>query len=365
MPTAPTFTTSQLSSFTTTDGVKTLSSMGLAAGSLITVVTISSDPATVVAAGFNPLLTFSLVDEFAPAAGYPNVQVWQAPVLSSTSYAVEFVGTGAGFKWGFGAVAWSAHSGVGVFGKDRQGSGSGQVTVATEWSNSAILYVQGDENAIAVTSRAWRTVSASITELFAFRQSGDYSGYGGYYSDAGAAGSKTPGLTAPVGQSWAAIAVEVKGVPALITGAAALAAAAVVAVVGALVQTGAVALAADSAMATAGTHIVRPWDRGWTGEVLFQTPEIRFRWSQRIVDFIESTRETEQHPDPSNYFGTGMTLCDVTDQDAVTWPAIRWSYRLADPLISEALQLGQMACDDPLTVEGGQGEYQIIDRDGY
>ena len=36
-------------------------------------------------------------------------------------------------------------------------------------------------------------------------------GYGGYHADAGTAGSKTVGLSAPSGQTYTTIALEVKG----------------------------------------------------------------------------------------------------------------------------------------------------------
>jgi hypothetical protein len=114
-------------------------------------------------------------------------------------------------------------------------------------------------------------------------------------------------------------------------------------------------------MTATATHIIRPWDLGWNGEVLFETVAVRDRWARRITDWVQAYYGSEDYDDPGGVYTAGVTSLELEDQAAIPRPALRWSFRVADELVLAAQQLGQEACDDPDTIEGGQGTHQIDD----
>jgi hypothetical protein len=93
-------------------------------------------------------------------------------------------------------------------------SGAPSLSITTTQDNSAIVVANGDWNATDGASRTWRTAGSSATENTYFRDSTRYTAYGAYHADAGTAGGKTVGLSAPGGQKYSIIAVEVKGTAA-------------------------------------------------------------------------------------------------------------------------------------------------------
>jgi hypothetical protein len=96
----------------------------------------------------------------------------------------------------------------------KTGSGAPSATLTTEANNSVVSWVNADWNANAPGSRAYRS---SATELGIHDQSAaadnQYVGYYAWQSTA-TAGSQTLGMTAPTGQAWSLVGVEVMGVPA-------------------------------------------------------------------------------------------------------------------------------------------------------
>lgn len=72
------------------------------------------------------------------------------------------------------------------------------------------LYIQADWNAGDGTSRTWRTINSIVgTERAYMRNSSAYTVYVGSWSNLGATGAKTFGLSAPSGQQISQIAVEI------------------------------------------------------------------------------------------------------------------------------------------------------------
>lgn len=91
----------------------------------------------------------------------------------------------------------------------KTGSGAPSATLTTEGANSIVSWVNADWNAVSPASRAYRS---SAAESGIHDQSAHGSlPYVGYYAYQAAvsAGSQTLGLTAPTGQAWALIGVEV------------------------------------------------------------------------------------------------------------------------------------------------------------
>lgn len=147
---------------------------------------------------------------------YTKVYIWTAVATSTTSITVTFL-RGGGDRWfGGNVLTFRGSSGVGAS-SQATGSGTASVGLTTTEDNSAIVVVSGDWNAADGTSRVWLTVnsitpsSGAGTEPTYFRDGSRYSTYAGRYTDAGSAGSKTIGVSAPGGQKFSIAAIEIKG----------------------------------------------------------------------------------------------------------------------------------------------------------
>jgi hypothetical protein len=150
--------------------------------------------------------------------------IWTATAASTTSITVSLTGTSGGgvdHYWGFVVHQYRDSDGVGASASQNNAvSGvAPSLALTTSQANSAISFVDGDWTASDGTTRTWRTIN-SITptsgnglETDYFRDSGGahYTIYAGYWSDAGAAGSKTTGLSAPSTQRPTIVAIEIKG----------------------------------------------------------------------------------------------------------------------------------------------------------
>lgn len=114
-------------------------------------------------------------------------------------------------QFSFIVSVWRNHGGVGVSGKANT-TGAPSLVLNTQ-ANSAIVMGNSDWNAVDGSSRTWRTVNGSpITESSYGGQAGvSYTAYTGYTLDAGAAGNKTVGLTAPTGQKYSIVGIEILG----------------------------------------------------------------------------------------------------------------------------------------------------------
>jgi len=128
--------------------------------------------------------------------------------------------TRAGVIEYFGAnvVRFSGSDGVGASNKANGSTGSPSVSLTTTQANSAIVVICGDWNAVSGTQTFTNNFSGTPSALTDF--TGDGANYGVaicYFPDAGAIGSKTVGMSAPTGQQWNIIAVEVKGTSAAAT----------------------------------------------------------------------------------------------------------------------------------------------------
>lgn len=152
-------------------------------------------------------------------ASYCSTYLWTATVSTAQTFSISIASAGSGLKFGFIAMLFGGSDGFGASGK-ANAAGASSLTFSTTGDNSAIGAVIGDWAAADGTSRTWRTVN-SVTptvgngmERAYFRNSADYSAYAGYWSDAGAAGSKQIGLSAPTGMAHSTIGVEVLGTAA-------------------------------------------------------------------------------------------------------------------------------------------------------
>ena len=125
--------------------------------------------------------------------------------------------TGTALSWGFTALRFANHGGVGATAVANSSTGTPSLNITTTENNSALVVAVVDNNAIDGASRTWLTVNGITPtagnglELVYFRNAVKYAAYVAYYSDAGVAGVKTVGLSAPAGTKWIVAAVEIKG----------------------------------------------------------------------------------------------------------------------------------------------------------
>lgn len=143
-----------------------------------------------------------------------GVALWTATVDADKSMTVTFTrATGnVNNHFGGGVQTWRGSAGVGAAEQGANESGAPSLAITTTQPNSAIAVINGDWAALDGASRTWRSVNGSAaTEATYYRDSAHYALYSGYHPDAGAAGSQTVGLSAPAGQDYVIVAVEVLG----------------------------------------------------------------------------------------------------------------------------------------------------------
>ncbi len=136
---------------------------------------------------------------------------WTYTASANESLTVTFIKSVDYF--GGNVIRFSGSSGVGASAISSSTSGSPSVAITTTQDNSAIVVIVADWNAVSGTQTFTSNGGAgSPTNLTGY--AGDGAHYGvaiAYYPDAGTAGSKTVGMSAPAGQKWTIIAIEVKG----------------------------------------------------------------------------------------------------------------------------------------------------------
>jgi hypothetical protein len=141
---------------------------------------------------------------------------WTAPATGASGWTLTVTKDGNNLLWGVTALRFSGAGGVGTSAKTNT-SGAPSLSITTTQANSAIVVFVSDWNAADGTTRTWRTVNGTTPtignglERTYFRNSSAYAVYAAYYPDAGAVGSKTVGLSAPSGQKYSIVAVEILG----------------------------------------------------------------------------------------------------------------------------------------------------------
>jgi len=184
------------------------------AGNILVAIAMTEISTTTVAISGGPTWTLA---QSHTAASNCACYIWTA-TAGSGSITPTFTPGGANGNQVFGAnvLEFSGSDGVGASSK-AQTTGAPSLGLTTLGDNSAIVVASADFLALDGTSRTWRTVnsitpsSGAGTEPTYARNAANYTVYIGYYSDAGTAGSKTVGLSAPGSQQYSIIAVEAKG----------------------------------------------------------------------------------------------------------------------------------------------------------
>jgi hypothetical protein len=155
-------------------------------------------------------LTFTAGPSVGTSSTTGRSALWSATAGSTGSFTISVTETGAGSNWwGFVASVWRNHGGVGNTGSLASGTGAPSVSITTSGANSGIDFLTTDFNAVDGTSRTYRSVNGAATEDNYFRDSVHYAIYEAYHADAGAAGAKAVGETAPTGQAYSGVAIEI------------------------------------------------------------------------------------------------------------------------------------------------------------
>lgn len=173
---------------------------------------------------------------------------------TATGRTVSVAASGTMGQFSFIVTQWRNHGGVGLSGK-ANASGAPSLPLALS-ANSAVAVGNSDWNAANGASRTWRTVNGSpiVESSYGGTVGSTYVVYTGYAPDAGAAGSETLGLTAPTGQKYSIVAVEVLGLASVsFSGVAAFSGAGTVTASGTPHRSGSIVMSAAGSLTAAGS----------------------------------------------------------------------------------------------------------------
>jgi hypothetical protein len=200
--------------------VKTTPSFSVTAGQPLAVLAGAEDGQYTFTAISGGGLTWTKQEDIGTASASARATLWTTTATATTSITVTVTVSDSAAMWGFVVHQYDTDGSIGAH-TSVLGSASTAPSLAltTTAANSAISYLHTDWSSSNGTTRTWRTIN-SITptsgnglETDYFRDSGGtrYAVYAGYWSDVGAAGSKTTGLTAPSTQQPAIVVVEILG----------------------------------------------------------------------------------------------------------------------------------------------------------
>ena len=213
MATPPTLIANPSSALNSTSTPKSVASITVQTGDIIVVQGITGDGASTLGTptNTNTAQTYTL-EKSVVVTNYCAAYCWTAVASTNQAMVISITrgGTNTNF-WGFQVTQWRGSDGVGASAVTNVASGAPSLSLTTQAANSAVCVQNGDWTA-STGARTWRTVNgAAATELAYFADGTNYGFYAGYHPDAGSAGANTYGLSAPTGQKYSIIAVEIKG----------------------------------------------------------------------------------------------------------------------------------------------------------
>jgi hypothetical protein len=163
-------------------------------------------------------LTYSLLQQVR-TLNEVTLGVWAAPCDSPQSFTLTSgrdPAHNSGNMHGACVMQFAAVAGVGASQVTAGNTGAPLNALTTVGENSAVVLYVGDWNAVSGSSRTWRTVNGTTPtagngyELSYATVSGQYTLYGAQWPDAGPAGANSFGLSAPAGQKYQSVAVELR-----------------------------------------------------------------------------------------------------------------------------------------------------------
>jgi hypothetical protein len=159
-------------------------------------------------------LTYTL-RQAVSVTNFCSLSVWTAPSSSAQTFTLSMSNTSGSQVWGFNCLRFSGASSVGASSKTNS-TGAPSLALTTTGANSTIVTFVGDFSASDGTTRTWRTIngitpaSGGLEKTY-FRDAAKYTVYGAYWNDAGAAGSKTTGISSPSAMTYSIASVELLG----------------------------------------------------------------------------------------------------------------------------------------------------------
>jgi hypothetical protein len=146
-------------------------------------------------------------------ADYCSTYGWAYIAPSNENMTVSFARSAGGSGYyGGNVIRFSGSSGIGNSNVATGDSENPLVSLVTTQDNSTIVVVTSDWRAVQGSQSFTNNFGGTPVVLSGYL--GDNARYGvaiTYFANVGAAGSKTVGMSAPTGQKWTIIAIEVKG----------------------------------------------------------------------------------------------------------------------------------------------------------
>lgn len=209
---APTFIQEAETAWNVNTTPKTTASFAVQVNDILVAIGVTADTSTTLSTPTNSgtALTWTLQQSIV-VSSYCSTYVWTTTASTAESITVSFARGGVSNLFGGNVLTFRGSDGVGASAKTNVTTGAPTLNITTTQANSAVVVVNGDWNAVDGATRTWRENAGSLTEVTYFRDSANYTVYGGYHSDSGATGTYAVGLSAPSGQAYSIIAVEVKG----------------------------------------------------------------------------------------------------------------------------------------------------------
>lgn len=215
-PTPPTFQAEYETAWNTTTTPKTTASVSVQTGDVLVAYSIVEDHSSAPSVSGGSL-TWTLAQEV-NVTNFTRVALWTTTATSTTSFTVSFARTATAKNFGGNVLVFRGSDGVGASNKTNT-TGAPSLSLTTSFANSIIVCVVGDWDADDGSTRTWRTVNGitpvaggtPTTEPTYQNIASTYTVYAAYYTNAGAAGAKTVGLSAPSAMTYSIAAVEIRG----------------------------------------------------------------------------------------------------------------------------------------------------------
>jgi len=206
---APTFVGSaQVSSWTTTTQDKTATLAVQSGDRLVAYGATETQSASLSIAGGG--LTWTQ-KEMVNVSNYARTYLWTSTATSTGNLTITCTRSATAKEYGCGLLAYRDSDGFGASDKANN-TGTPGLTLTTQHADSAVAVLSADWNAVSGTSRTWRTTDAgTAVERTYAHDSCCYTAYAATHANAGPAGNNHVGLSAPAGQKYSIVAIEIEG----------------------------------------------------------------------------------------------------------------------------------------------------------
>lgn len=209
---APSFIQSVEVPWSTTAASISTTSINVQAGDVLVAYAGAENGSSSAALGISGgSLSWTLHQGISLSSPWALAYIWSATVDTNKSMTVTFTVTGATPRRGGAVLVFRNSSGVGASAQSNVNGTAPSLNLTTTKANSAIVVFNADWNAVAGTGRTWLTGAGALTETSYDYISTVYTIFGGYHASSGPASTYTVGLSAPGGQKYSIVALEVKG----------------------------------------------------------------------------------------------------------------------------------------------------------